>query len=177
MKMTGVRQLVSWKTSSSVHAAGSVNSAPSFRPTYALQAKISFSSRNTRITHSLANDAAGSFSSQPAGSGSACGSADDAQASHSEAEADTEAERPSSAATVASAYCSAFQEFSLTQGGRCGAVAATLPPPPMGPRTRKLHSGALISPLEEWRRMEVQTCEEQGGVGWRAGAMMPNQAG
>ena len=159
MKMMGVLHVVSGKTSSSVQAAGSVNSEPSFSPTYWLQAKISFSSRKIRITQSFPNDAE-SFSSHPAGSGRKCGSGDAAHASHSAESETTLAARPASVGIVDSAYCSAFQEASPTQGGRGVAPPA---PSPMTPLTMKLHSGPEISPLEVWRRIEVHTCTREGG--------------
>ena len=159
MKMTGVLHVVSGKTSSSVQGAGSVNSEPSFSPTYWLHANISFSSRKIRITQSFENDVE-SFSSHPAGRGSRCGSGDAAQASHSAESEVTLAARPARDGMVLSAYSSAFHAPSLTQPGR---VVAPLDPSPMTPRTMKLHSGSEISPLEEWRRIEVHTCRWDRG--------------
>mmetsp|Transcript_5793 Transcript_5793/g.17701 ORF Transcript_5793/g.17701 Transcript_5793/m.17701 type:complete len:201 (+) Transcript_5793:392-994(+) len=157
MNTTGVWLDVSGNTSSSVHGAGSVNSLPSRCSTYLLHAKMSFSSRNTLTMHSFANEP-DSLGSQPAGSGARCGSSLAAHASHAALLPSRLPTRPASCGTVASAYTSARHADSLTQDWQASG-RATLEMP-VGPRTRKLHSGPPISPLDSSRKIEVHTRNE-----------------
>mmetsp|Transcript_34220 Transcript_34220/g.75909 ORF Transcript_34220/g.75909 Transcript_34220/m.75909 type:complete len:228 (-) Transcript_34220:276-959(-) len=154
MKMMGVLHEVSGNTSSSVQGGGSVNSAPSLLATYWLHANTSFSSLNTRMMHSLPKWVP-TFSSHPAGRGSVWGSSAVAHASHSAVLLDTLSARPWSAGMACSAYCSAAQALGLIHAAGGATVLCTTP---VGPRTRKLHSGPLMSgPLDSSLRMEVHT--------------------
>jgi hypothetical protein len=53
-----------------------------------------------------------------------------------------------------------FHDASLSHGSEAGRVEWVSP---VGPLTKKFHSGAEISPLESCRKIEVQTCREREG--------------
>eukprot|EP00955_Chlamydomonas_euryale_P073626 361799-Chlamydomonas_euryale.AAC.1 len=156
MNTTGVWLDVSGNTSSSVHGAGSVNSAPSFSATYRLQPNSSFSSQKILTTTRRAR-LPDSFASHRPGSGAACGSGQPAHDAHASDAASRSAGRPASSGMSDSADSSTRHAASLTQphdGGRARAPPAAAAPP-TGPRTRKFHSASEIFPLEVCRSTEV----------------------
>mmetsp|Transcript_13323 Transcript_13323/g.21655 ORF Transcript_13323/g.21655 Transcript_13323/m.21655 type:complete len:222 (-) Transcript_13323:1141-1806(-) len=114
MKMMGVRELVSGKTSSRVHGGASVNALPSSTPTYCCADATAFSSLNTFTMASLIKGE--TFSCQPPGSAVSKGNSDSAHCLKSSEASFMPSVNPSSEdCKLVSRYLTFFHCESLSQ--------------------------------------------------------------